>query len=382
MIKYIVPAVVSLILTACGGNKLHYTQEGVEPKPQPKINSDKFLELAWTYSTGKGFSASDNVLLPVVEGGTVYVAGLNGGVAALNLETGIANWQVELDTDLSAGIGAGDGLVVVAGPDGEVMALDRNDGALLWQAAAGGEVLARPLVAPGVVVIRAGDSRIIGLNTATGKLLWSLQKSVSGLSVRGASMPLLNGRGIVTGLADGRLIASDVDNGKVLWETPIGARRGTNEVKRLADIDADPALLGTVLYIASFQSRVVAMALGTPRVIWSADISTLRNFGLDADRLYITAESGVLHALNRYTGEVVWEQNRLAGRGLSAPLAVQGSLLVGDFKGIMYQLDSETGAFEADQSISGGAIVAPPIKTESSILILTEGGRLHAFKML
>ncbi|MCZ7599791.1 MAG: outer membrane protein assembly factor BamB [Gammaproteobacteria bacterium] len=331
----------AILVSACGGgNKLHFTREGVEPSPVPDVPRQEFPRSR--LAPGPWRAHSDRAragCVPPHDGDQVIVAGPGGEVAAIELATGATRWEVDLDIPLTGGVGIGDGLALVGSLTGSVVALNRDDGAEVWRESVGGEVLAPPAVAPGVAVVRAGDGRIVGLDTATGAVSWTVSKAIDGLTVRGMSKVLINGRGAVVGLADGRLVAIDIDRGRTLWETPIGTRRGASEVGRLADIDADPELLGTVLYVASYQSRLVAMALGTPRVIWSADVSTLKNFGIDADRLYVTSQRGTIVALNRFTGEVVWEQDQLSGRGLTGPLAVAGQLLVGDFEGNIFQLD-------------------------------------------
>ncbi len=383
MNKSIIIVLASLILAACGGgDKLHFTQEGVAPKPEPDVDGEPFVQTAWRRNLSGDFDTHSGRLYPVLDGEQVVMAGSEGEVIAVQSGSGETRWEIELDATITGGVGAGDGLLAVSTLDGEVIALDRNDGAEKWRARVGGEVLAPVVIAPGVAIVRAGDAKVVGLDTADGQLLWTVQKSVDGLTVRGASRPLINGRGVVVGLADGRLLALDIDRGRVLWETPIGTRRGSNEVGRLADIDSDPALLGTVLYVASFQSRVVAMALGSPRVIWSADISTLKNFGLDADRLYVTTDTGSVVALNRYSGELIWEQDRLSGRGLSGPLAVDGKLLVGDFEGVLYRLDPDSGAILSAQDVSRGAIVQAPVAIDGRVVIVSEDGRVQALDLL
>ena len=373
-------SVITLLLSGCGGKNLHFSQEGIDASVKPKTQANDFLIKQWSYSLGSDFSAQRNVLDIGVERGIVFAASSEGNVVALELSSGEVVWKNSLETPLSAGVGVGDGLTTVVTDNGEVIALNSNDGLVSWRKTVDGEVLARPVVVAGVVVIRVGDSQILGLDSATGSVLWNVQKNVEGLSVRGVSAPLINGRGAVSGLADGRLLAVDIDSGNILWETNVGRRKGNDRVQQLTDIDADPTLFGTILYVAAFQSRIVAMALGSPRVIWSADVSTIRDMGIDADRLYVIAETGIITALNRYTGEVEWTLDRLKGRGLSPPVASAENVLVGDYEGYIYNLDRTSGRLLGSDRLSGGAIVSTPIKVDGTLLVLTEGGRLHALQ--
>lgn len=372
----------SLLLAACsGGKKVHFTQEGGSAAERPSLPNDKFLEKIWSFNSGSGYEAEDNIIQPAWSDTQIFIASGEGRVSALDISNGDVLWRTDLDNSLSAGVGLGDGLVVVASYDGAVVALDEKDGSQVWSASVVNEVLAAPVVAPGVVVIRIGDNLLSGLDTATGEALWTVERTVSGLSVRGVSRPLINGRGAVIGLADGRMLAVDIDTGEYLWETSVGRPRGNNEVRRLSDIDADPLLFGTILYVASFQSRLVAMAMGSPRIIWSNDVSTLKAPGIDSDYLYITDEAGSVVALNRYSGEFIWEQKSLVGRGLSSSVAIDESILVGDFEGNLYRLDKQSGDILARQSISGGAVLETPQLIGSNILVMSESGRVALYRL-
>ena len=254
--------------------------------PNQKLSSSDFLVRNWRYSLDASIRSPSSAPRPSPDGDQVILTGPEGDVAAVDMSSGETRWITELEMEFAAGAGTGDGIVVVGSSTGEVIALDRTNGQEVWRKSIVGEVLSAPVIAPGIVVVRAGDTRFLGLDTANGDLVWTVKKNVEGLSVHGVSTPLLNGR-----RRSSRVLPTvgfwrvDIDRGRVLWETPIGSRRGNSEVKRLADIDGDPALFGTILYVASYQSRVVAMALGSPRVIWSSELSTLKNFGVDADHL-------------------------------------------------------------------------------------------------
>jgi outer membrane protein assembly factor BamB len=370
------------LLSACGGGKkVHFAQEGSTLSKKPEVSNSQFLKEIWDTNVGSGFNAENNVLTPAISDTTVFSASVDGTVSAIDIASGDFLWRVELDTDLTAGVGIGDGLLFLASRQGQLLAISQSDGTQQWTTVLENEVLAQPAVTSGVVVVRVGDDIVTGLDTANGDVLWRQEKSIAALSVRGVSRPLINGRGAVAGLADGSLLALDVDSGDVLWETAVGRPRGNNEMRRLSDIDADPVLFGTVLYVASYQSRIVAMAMGSPRVIWSRDLSTLKTPAVDADHLYITEQSGSLIALNRYSGEFAWELDSLQGRGLSSAVSIGEYLFVGDYEGNFYRIDRNTGKLIDRQKVPGGAVLLGPKRVGSSLLIMSENGRLALYSV-
>ena len=100
----------------------------------------------WSANAGKGEGRLGLQQTPVVDGGRVYAAAVEGGVRAFDLQTGKQVWQYKSDLRFSGGPGAGQGLVVVGTLDGQVVALDATTGAEKWQAKVPNEVVAAPAV--------------------------------------------------------------------------------------------------------------------------------------------------------------------------------------------------------------------------------------------
>lgn len=365
----------SVVLGACGSKSVHFMQEGVEAEEKVKIAGEARLTRAWRYSLGEGFGASDRPLIPAFASDRVFAAEPEGRVVALNLQNGESIWRREFDSHLLlAGVGSGDGLVIVANAEGEVIALDSQTGETVWVTPVGREVLARPVVTPGVVVVRTGDGQVLGIDSANGEISWRVSRSIPGLSVRGVSTPLVNGRGVVAGFSTGRLVAINVDTGRENWDLPISQAQGDNEIQRLIDIDTDPILVGDVLYVGAFQGGITALSLTQQDALWSRPVSTLRNFGYDTENLYATNDEGVVLALDRLTGESRWSQSGLRGRGVTTPAVVGDYVVVGDYEGFLYLMERETGALVGRNRTGGDAVLELVSLDGNAVIALTEDG--------
>jgi len=248
----------------------------------------------------------------------------------------------------------------VASAEGQLLALDPTDGNLLWQSSVGAEVLARPIVADEHIIVRAGDGQVIGVDKNSGTIRWRLRNSVPSLSVRGLSVPVQVNEIVVVGYASGHLSGIDIESGRELWKTPISRPGGSNQIDRLIDIDADPLIVGSQLFVAAYQDKVYAISLTAQKVQWSAPRSTLRNLAVSDSELLITLDNGVVMALDPNTGAEVWKQARLMGRGVTNPIAIPGSKLcvVGDYQGYVHVMDVSTGALKGRGRARAGAILA------------------------
>jgi outer membrane protein assembly factor BamB len=347
------------VVVGCAPRPIHFMREGPAPVVVPKQSSWKVTP-GWRFYTGETYDSADIPLRPVVGGSRIFAAEPGGKIYALEADTGDVVWQIDSKLDLSAGVGFGHGVVVVASAEGQLLALDPTDGNLLWQSSVGAEVLARPIVADERIIVRAGDGQVIGVDKNSGTIRWRLRNSVPSLSVRGLSVPVQVNEIVVVGYASGHLSGIDIESGRELWKTPISRPGGSNQIDRLIDIDADPLIAGSQLFVAAYQDKVYAISLTAQKVQWSAPRSTLRNLAVSDSELLITLDNGVVMALDPNTGTEVWKQARLRGRGVTNPIAIPGSKLcaVGDYQGYVHVMDVSTGALKGRGRARAGAILA------------------------
>ena len=340
--------IVVSVVVGCAPRPIHFMREGPAPVVVPKQSSWKVTP-GWRFYTGETYDSADIPLRPVVGGSRIFAAEPGGKIYAAG---------VSEDGGVRAGLGHG--VVVVASAEGQLLALEPTDGNLLWQSSVGAEVLARPIVADEHIIVRAGDGQVIGVDKNSGTIRWRLRNSVPSLSVRGLSVPVQVNEIVVVGYASGHLSGIDVESGRELWKPPISRPGGSNQIDRLIDIDADPLLAGSQLFVAAYQDKVYAISLTAQKVQWSAPRSTLRNLAVSDSELLITLDNGVVMALDPNTGAEVWKQARLMGRGVTNPIAIPGSKLcvVGDYQGYVHVMDVSTGALKGRGRARAGAILA------------------------
>ena len=350
--------IVVSVVVGCAPRPIHFMREGSAPALVPKTFSWEVTSVWRTY-TGETYDSPDIPLRPVVGDSEIFVAEPGGKVYALDAITGNLIWQVDTQIEFSAGVGYGEGIVVVASSEGLLLALDPTDGNILWQSRVDAEVLTSPIVADEYIIVRAGNGQVIGVDKLSGIIRWRLRNNVPSLSVRGLSMPVQVGEIVVVGYASGHLSGIEIESGQELWKTPISRPRGSNQIDRLIDIDADPLIAGSQLFVAAYQDKVYAISLTAQKVQWRTPRSTLRNLAVSDSDLLITLDNGVVLALNQNTGAEVWNQDLLMGRGVTNPIVIPGSKFcaVGDYQGYVYVLDVNTGDLMGRGRARAGAIL-------------------------
>jgi outer membrane protein assembly factor BamB len=363
-----------LTLAACGDKEIDPPAELVDIVPKRTVHRE------WTVGLGGDSESLRLALRPMVVDGTVYAASHDGEVVAMSAQNGRRLWAVKTKLALSAGPEVDGGLIVLGSSDGDIVALDATNGKERWRKSIGSEILARPLIAKDVVVIRTVDGHVEGLAGSDGAQRWAVDEQVPRLTLRGTAPPILAGDRIIAGFDNGKVLAIDPRNGDVMWDAIVNAPHGRTELERLADIDSPARVSGDDIFVVGFQGRVAMLALDSGQIWWARDASSYRGFAMDDDNLYLTNSDSVVIAMKRNDGAVLWEQDAMKRRGLTAPALDGDALVVGDFEGYVHWLDKATGEIVARQKTDGERITNPPVTTDGGIFVQTDSGKLVAFK--
>ena len=84
--------------------------------------------------------------------------------------------------------------------------------------------------------------------------------------------------------------------------------------------------------------------------------------------------------MRRADGAVVWEQDAMKRRGLTAPALDGDALVVGDFEGYVHWLDKATGEIVARRKTDGDRITNAAVTTDEGVFVQTDSGKVVAFK--
>ena len=347
-----------------------------KPKPTPltPIVERVGMRQDWQVSVGK---AGRFTFLPA-SGGPVVLSASNDGTV-IRLDNGKEVWRANAGQKLSAGTASDGRLVVVGTYKGDVLAFDFETGKPAWTANVKGELVAAPAITEGLVVVRTSDNRVIALDGIDGKQRWNYQRSNPPLAVRSVAPPLPFGPFVLVGMPGGKLYALSLQNGAPAWEGTVSVPRGATELDRVSDVVTVPAVQGPQMCAVAFQGRAACFDMQGGTQIWSREVSSVAGITMDARRVFIPDEQGVVHAFDRGTGASVWRQDKLKYRNLSAPVALPMGLVVGDAEGFLHVLDRDNGEFISRMNVGGGGVMSIlPALGPNTVLLQTAGGSLMA----
>ncbi len=327
---------------------------------------------AWTARVGEV-----NLQLTVnVSGGTITAASSDGTVAAIDAATGRDIWRASVGGPLAAGVGGDGKLAAVVTSANELVAL--SGGKEAWRQKLPAVAYTAPFVAGARVFVLTADRAVTAFDGRTGRKLWTQQRPGEPLVLRHSGVMLAVGDTLVVGLS-GRMAGLDPLTGLVRWEAPLATPRGINDVERLVDLVGSVSRVGNSVCARAFQASVGCVDASRGVVLWTQPANGTEGVHGDDRFVFGTEADGKVIAWKRENGERAWVSDRLQYRGLTAPLALGRSVVIGDNTGLVHMLSREDGTPLNRLTTDGSPVVAAPVLAGNTLVVVTRSGGIYGF---
>ncbi len=387
--RYIAVLFLLVIVTGC-------SSDAVQTKPAQLVNikSTAKFEVRWRHivnvadltclqrdrsycwKESKGNLGVD-VLHPAVTAESVIAANEKNEIQCFDVRTGKLRWKIVNAFAISGGVGSGSGAVLVAGDKGDVALYEESTGKLRWISKVSSEVLSVPKLADGVVVVRSEDGRIAGLDAKDGKRLWLYERSTPALVARGNAGLTIRNNIVYAGFAAGKLSAIGLHNGVIIWESSVSQPHGSTELERISDIISIPILDDSQVCAVAFQGHLACFDADQGAALWNRDVSSDKGLTMSRKYLFLSDAGDNVLGLDKLSGSSYWKNDQLLNRRVTAPLALDNYLIVGDLEGYLHAMNRDDGSFVARMSTDGSAIRSTPVAASDGFVVQTKNGSLY-----
>lgn len=268
-----------------------------------------------------------------LEHGVVFVGGLDRGLHALRLADGVELWRFEMLGDCEGNAVLDDGTLFVGSNDGALYAINAATGRMQWRFATVAEVTRRPIVTADSVYFANADDTVFSVNRVSGLQRWRYRREPpGGITASGYAGILAERDRLITGFADGHVLALAMGDGSIVWDRDTNSdtetAEGAVEAHRLIDVDTTPVIVGGSLFVASHVAGLYALDPNGGGTRWRndtlTDVSALATDGRD---LFAASSSKGLMRVDPSDGSVRWRRD-LEARGFSELMVHEGVLFV------------------------------------------------------
>ncbi|MEJ6388644.1 PQQ-like beta-propeller repeat protein [Gymnodinialimonas ulvae] len=363
----------------------------------PHASLSGSLTPIWTADIGQGNSRRNRITAdPVSDGARVFTMDASAGVVATDLTSGGAVWSADLQPGFDRGGSVSGGGLAVSGGTlfattgfGELVALDTASGAVQWRQRLDAGIGA-PTISGGIVYIVSRNNQAWALEAANGRLIWQVPSTTNDPLLSGGAAPAVTDRIVVFPFGSGELSGTLRRSGAPLWATSVAGGRSGVAYANINDVTSDPVIANGRVFAGNQSGRVVSISAGTGTRLWTAEegaYSPVLNTGGD---LFFVSDRNELIRLDADTGARVWgtelplyvndrERRRRAVFTHYGPILAGGRLLVASGDGNIRLFSPESGALVGAVEMRNGA-AAHPIVVNDTLLVVTDGGRLEAFR--
>ena len=323
---------------------LAFPDLGIEAPPLAEPRPRAGFEVAWRRRGGEAnYFHVVPKSTPALDASRLYAGGDDGTFRALDQESGVERWRMQIDDPRRKGIFSSpalhQGRVFFGGYDGCVRCLDCATGELVWRFSGADWVGSSPALAPELDRLFIGlehaspcaPGGIAALDLAGGEKLWELRCPAH---VHGTPLWVPEHGAVACGGNDGRLRWLDAGNGCERWNYVAGG-----EIKARAAFDS---AAGRLLF-GAFDGGIHAVDIATGKRCWrigTHDIVYSTPL-LSGRRAFVAGTDKYLHVIDLDAGEeeaALFTGARLHG----SPALIGGRILFGNTAGELYEIDPDT----------------------------------------
>ena len=373
-----------------------WTQSGGNPtKSMGQLALGNAAE-AFVVQAGRGSSLTARLAAaPIVAKGRVYTIDTLGTVRAFDAKTGAAVWASQTPTEkggekslYGGGIAYDQGRIYATNGIGYVAALDERNGGIVWKVRPAGPLRGSPTVANGSVYVMSQDNQIFSLKENDGSTNWSQAATLEIAGVFGSASPAVGQGTVVAGFSSGELNAYRYENGRMVWQDALQRTSIRTSVSSLSDIDADPVIDSGQVIAVGQGGRMVALDILTGQRQWELNLAGIDTPWVAGDWIFVVTDQAKVICVNRQNGHIRWitqlpqflkAKSKKGEIDYSGPVLAGGRLIVTGTNGSVVFVDPTTGAVQGQTSVRVG-ISLPPVVANSTMYILDDNGRLHAFR--
>ena len=383
--SYFLSGVIIFSFSACSSmpgwitNPFGDDDDATMPAELLDIESEVNIDREWTVNIGNGQGDTYTKITPILDEGFVFAASENGEVVAINSISGDIVWQTELDTTITGGVGAGDNIVMVATEEAELVTFQQSDGQELWRARVSSEVLSQPKTNGDIVVAQTVDGKLVALDRDTGDQRWTYETTLPALTLRGTSSPVITPDGkVIAGFSNGILVAVAAEDGVWNWEERVAVPEGQYDIDRVIDVDGELLLDGSRILAASYQGNLMAFDISTGRIVWGLEASSYHGVDQGFGNIYYSDDKSHLIAVRDNSDDVVWQNEELQYRELTAPKTITNYVAVADFEGYLHLISQVDGRVVGRTQLDNDGIRAGLIVDEGKLIVFGNSGSLTA----
>ncbi|MBI3442042.1 MAG: PQQ-binding-like beta-propeller repeat protein [Proteobacteria bacterium] len=359
------------------------------------LTLDSALKRVWSASIGTGGDRRDPLIVePVVADGMVFTLDTEAQVTAFDLANGKKKWRIssvplgeEHKGYIGGGLAYSSGKLYVTNGYKQLICINPASGGMVWRASVPSPARSAPTAVGDKVYLITLDNRLMVFSGSDGTPLWNYSGITETTNLLGSISPAVDATLVVLPLSSGEIFGLRNENGQVVWQDNLSSVRRSGAFSSIADIRGQPVIDQGLIYAVSYSGRLVAIDEVSGQRVWQREIGSAEMPWAAGATVFVLSADQQVIALTRQGGEIRWitPLQRFEGDSKDKPVVWTGPVLAGgrlilaSNRGQMVEINPQDGRIIKQTDLPGNVMI-PPVVADSTLLLLTEGGDLVAYR--
>lgn len=354
--------------------------------------------LQWSTDIGAGDARRARITAsPVSDGTRIYTMDSRSVITAVST-TGQVVWSADVtppgdrsDSAFGGGLALSGGRLYATTGFGTLVALDATTGAQVWSHNFRSAASGAPTAVGNLVYAVTRNGLGWALDASNGRVAWTVPGIETDAGILGGPSVAVSSDGLaVFPFSSGDLAGVDAATGETRWRSIIAGRRLEPVAARINDMTGDPVIASDIVVAGTHGGRSAAFDRTTGQEVWRSDEGAMAAPVVTGNSIFQVTDRNALVRLERSTGLIVWSQPLPKFRSERprrfealfahfGPILAGGRLVVASDDDALRFYDPSTGALTGQINLPGGA-ASDPIVVGGTLYVVSENGRLHAFR--
>jgi outer membrane protein assembly factor BamB len=347
----------------------------------PVRENEKSFHVLWNHNNDPEYKTGNLPVAlnaPAIFQGVVFLGNNGGGMQAFDLRNGRMLWHAIDEKEYGQFHDQPifyQEMVLYGTARGRFFARDYLTGDLKYAIDLGDSTEAPGEIFEGRILLHLRNHKIVCMDVVTGKMLWSYQRSVPYVTtLQKASRPLVINRKVIVGMADGFVIALNLDDGVLAWEQKISFGN------KFVDVDTSPVLIGDKLMVGPLNGQLALLDPKTGSLVKRFDFAASRSpVTLDKNFILGTPE-GHLIKLDQFFNVI--QDEKVTSGAITSLKIWKSKLVVGTITPEMLLVNTEDLKVLETYNFghSHSSVLGDMAVEQDYLAVLSSRNRLYIFK--
>lgn len=273
-------------------------------------------------------------------------------------------------------------LKIITTKKNSIIAINNKNKQVIWKKKFEEKIISPPKLTNKYIIINTYGNKITILNSINGVTLWKYITTGNNIISKSNDTTLVSKKNIYTILSNGKIIAINKINNKIIWNKKLYQLKGTTEYKKLTKQINKPILDNNFIYSSNYNGELVKIETKNGCIIWKKFFKEPIKFTINKKNIFILTNKGNVISINKKNGEKEWINKEIKINKLKQPLLIKKSklMLIFDDNGTLYILDKHNGNIITKSKIIKDFLKEPLIYN-NKIFFIEQNGHLTCMEI-